>query len=121
MAARRALKFAKEIWVDQVILEGDSEILIKVLKSSSSSLSSYGHIAQDMQYLASCFSKMCFSHVRRYYNSITHSPVRRVVFSLHFLVWMENVGANTIIMEIIHKEKLNSTLNIIDVKKEILL
>ena len=30
-----------------------------------------------------------------------------------------NDGANTIIMEIIHKEKLNNTLNIIDVKKGI--
>ena len=75
MATRRAL----ETGFDQVILEGDSHILITALRNSSHSLSHFGHIVKDIQYLASCFSEIHYSHARRHYNTVVHSLVRRAI------------------------------------------
>lgn len=55
LAARRALEFVVEIGVDQVILKGDLEILIKALQKDSSSLAQYGHLVTYVQYLVSSF------------------------------------------------------------------
>ena len=65
-----------EIGVDLVILEGDSEFLINALESGCGSLAQFGHNANDVQY---------------HCNSVAHSLVRQVVFSLYLLVWMEDV------------------------------
>lgn len=88
LAARQALEFAMEIGVDWVILEGDSEFFINALESGCSFLAQFGHIANDVQYLASFFPALSVSHVRRHCNS--HSLERRVVFSPYLLVWMED-------------------------------
>ena len=79
MATRRALELALETGFDQVILEGDSHILITALRNSSHSLSHFGHIVKDIQYLASCFSEIHYSHARRHYNTVVHSLVRRAI------------------------------------------
>ena len=79
MAALRALKLALETGFHQIILEGDLQILISALENNSHSLSNFGHIVKDIQYLAFCFLKIHYSHVRRHCNIVTHSLVRRAV------------------------------------------
>lgn len=44
LAARKAICFAQELNFAQVICEGDSEIIIKVLNSNNFSSSSFRHI-----------------------------------------------------------------------------
>jgi len=48
LAARRALELALELGFDRIVLEGDSEILIKILKNNSSSLAPLGHTVNDI-------------------------------------------------------------------------
>ena len=79
MAARRALELALETRFQQIILEGDSQILLSALENNSHTLSNFGHLITDIHYLASCFSKIQYSHVRRHCNTVTHSLARRVV------------------------------------------
>ena len=88
LAARCALEFAIEIAVHRVILEGDSTILINELQSTNHSLAHFGHLAEDVKYLTSCFQKCMFSHVRKHCNKVAHSLARR---ALKHLVWMEDV------------------------------
>ena len=44
MAATRAIYFAQEIGLNSFILEGDSEAVIKFLRSDDDSFSPFGHI-----------------------------------------------------------------------------
>ena len=81
MAARRALKLALVTGFHQIILEGDSQILISALENSSHSVSNFGHIVKDIQYLASCFSKIHYSHVRRHCNTVAHSQTGKFFIS----------------------------------------
>ena len=43
LAARRAVKFAAELGLDQIVLEGDSKILINTLQHGCRSLAQFGH------------------------------------------------------------------------------
>ena len=91
MAARRALKLALEIGFQQITLEGDSQILISALVNNTHSLSGFGHILKDIQFLASCFSTINYSHVRRHCNTVAHSLARRAIYLSQMQVWMEDV------------------------------
>ena len=94
LAARRALKLALETRFQQITLEGDSQTLISALVNNTHSLSSFGHIMKDIQYLASCFSKINYSHVRRHCNTVAHSLARRAISLSQMQVWMEDVPSD---------------------------
>lgn len=65
-------------------------MLIKALRSDSTSLAQYGHLVNDVQSHASTFpTPVHFSHVRRQCNYIAHSLARRAIRSPLLLVWME--------------------------------
>ena len=63
LAARRAVEFALELGFENIVLEGDSEILIKILNSSNRSLAPFGHIINDINFLASRFACFSATHV----------------------------------------------------------
>ena len=65
IAYRKAISFALELGVEEVVFEGDSETIIKALNSDSSCLSTFGHIVEDARALALNFASFCFSHVKR--------------------------------------------------------
>ena len=91
LAARHAMELALEIGLNKGVLEGDSQILMNALTTKSHSLSQFGHIVNDIWYLASYFSFVSYSHVRRYCNTVAHSLARQAIFS-HFLqVSMDDV------------------------------
>ena len=81
LAARSAMELALELGFDNIIVEGDSEILIKVLQQQHRSLASFGNIANDIIFLASHFSCFNFTHVRRQCNQVTHSLARKAILS----------------------------------------
>ncbi|KAL0016655.1 hypothetical protein SO802_003724 [Lithocarpus litseifolius] len=96
MAARRALLLALETGFDRVILEGDSQVLITALQNNSYNLSHFGHLVKDIQYLASCFLEIHFSHVRRHCNTVAHALAKRANSISHYQVWMEDVPPDII-------------------------
>ena len=95
-AARRGLELALETGFGRVILEGDSKILITALEEHTHSLANFGHIAQDIQYLASHFSSVEYTHVHRQCNNVAHLLARRAVSYPQFQVWMEDVPLDII-------------------------
>ncbi|XP_075633885.1 uncharacterized protein LOC142606414 [Castanea sativa] len=91
LAARRALIFAKELGFDRVILEGDSEIAIRAMKSEDYSSAPFGHIILDIKALSSHFRSLVFHHTRRRGNKVTHSLARATCNFSPFCTWMEEV------------------------------
>ena len=63
LAARRAVEFALELGFENIILEGDSDVLIKLLNSCSRSLAPFGHIINDIMFLAARFTCFRATHV----------------------------------------------------------
>ena len=59
LAARWVVEFALELGFDSIFLEGDSEVLIKLLNSNSRSSAPFRHIKNDILYFASRIS--CFT------------------------------------------------------------
>ena len=75
-AAVRALRFAQELNFSSIILEGDFEVIIKVLCSEDESFVSYGHLISVAKVLTDAFSCVRFSHIQRQGNSIAHNLIR---------------------------------------------
>ena len=96
LAARRAAQFVVEIGLQNSVLEGDSELVFKVLTTDSSPRSSIGHIIKDILSIASSLRTHTFSHTRRHGNSVAHTIARRVRLFFHLLVWMEGVLHNAL-------------------------
>ncbi|XP_030969948.1 uncharacterized protein LOC115990241 [Quercus lobata] len=77
LAARRGLELVVETGFRNIVLESDSQILITTLREGSYSLSSFGHIVQDIKFIASYVSSINYTHVRRQCNALAHSLARR--------------------------------------------
>ena len=65
LVARRATEFALEIGIDQVIIEGDSEVIYKDLIDPGPSLALHGHLICDILQFANVFSLCTFNTVGR--------------------------------------------------------
>ena len=77
LATRRGLELAVETRFRNIVLESDSQILITALQRDSYSLTSFGHLVKDIQFLTSYLSSFNFTHVRRHCNALAHSLARR--------------------------------------------
>ena len=91
LASRWAMELALEIGLNKGVLEGDSLILMNALKTNSHSLAQFGHIIKDIQFLASQFSIISFSHVKRHCNTVAHLIARQTLSFSSLQVWMEDV------------------------------
>ena len=79
MAAWRATEFALEIGIEQVIIEGDSEVIYKDLIDPGPSLALHGHLIFDVLQLANAFSLVNFTHVCRIGNNVANNLARRAI------------------------------------------
>ncbi|KAL0012819.1 hypothetical protein SO802_007927 [Lithocarpus litseifolius] len=91
LTARGALCFAKDLGFNKIIVEGDSEVIIKALNNSGLPSSSLGLILKDIKVLSSSLGKVLFSHTRRQGNRVAHGLARMTCNFAHFLSWMEDV------------------------------
>ncbi|XP_030964662.1 uncharacterized protein LOC115985912 [Quercus lobata] len=95
MAARKALLFAKELGFEKVVVEGDSEVVIKAIKEKSLLSSGWDHLLKDIHALSLSFSCISFLHVKRLGNRVAHSLARRS-FCNPLLVWMEELPPDSV-------------------------
>ena len=91
IAATKALRFANDLGLPSIMLEGDSKITIDALASENSSLTEYGHLVDEAKELAKYFTYIEFSHVLRQKNSTTHNIARHARHVSEYSVWMEDV------------------------------
>ena len=62
VAAARALEFGNEIGISEVVLEGDSELIIESLKAGGNTIASMEPLIQDAIVFSSFFTKLLYSH-----------------------------------------------------------
>ena len=91
IAFRRAISFAMEIGVEEVVFEGDSETIIKALNSDSSCLSSFCHIVEDIRALALNFASCCFSHVKGQGNAVVDKLAKLAKYSPCPRCWSDGI------------------------------
>ena len=95
LTASKVLQCAADLSSNDVILEGDSEIIINVLNEVPHSLASFGLPIQGVKCFANLFHCIRFSHVCREGNSVAHNLARHARHVIGFQVWMEDVLSHT--------------------------
>ena len=91
LAARNAICLARDLQFSRVIVEGDSEVVIKALNCPTVPSSSIGHIIRDIKFISAAFNDIRFCHTRRQGNKVAHSLARRACKFSPYNVWMEDV------------------------------
>ncbi|XP_075675266.1 uncharacterized protein LOC142644567 [Castanea sativa] len=91
IAATRALEFAREIGITDVILEGDSWLVHHALTSSEQSLSPFGLLVEDVKLFSTRFHTLLYSHTKREVNKVAHGLARHAIYVSDYVVWMEYV------------------------------
>nr|POF12444.1 putative ribonuclease h protein [Quercus suber] len=76
LAARSALSLAKDLCLNKVQLESDSEVIVNALSKGGMDSSSFGHVVKDISLLSSAFQCLSFSHTRRLGNKLAHCLAR---------------------------------------------
>ena len=91
LAASKALQFASEIGIREAVLEGDSQVLMPRLINDTEVMSYNALLIEDVQRCSRSFNQLCYSHVKRECNKITHSLARYVVHIPDFIMWIEDI------------------------------
>ena len=91
LAACNAFCLARELQFDQVIVEGDSELVIKTLNSEDYSFTSFGHIIRDIKIASSAFRYLVFCHTNRQGKKVVHRLARLACNFSPFNVRMKDV------------------------------
>ena len=89
LATRRVAKFAVELGLSSSILEGDSEVVYRVLQTSDWHHSSIEIVKYTVS-IASSLRTFSFSHTRQQSNNAAHALAKRAIVSFPLLVWMEH-------------------------------
>ena len=70
IACRKAIPFAIQLGLANVVFEGDSETITSAINLGSPCYSSFGHILDDVKTLALNFVSATFVHVKRQGNVV---------------------------------------------------
>ena len=91
MATARAIYVAQEISLNSFILEGDSEAVIKCLRSDDDSFYPFSHILAAAKATTETNCCISFSHILRLGNFVAHNLAKHARYVGGFSVWMEDV------------------------------
>ena len=91
LAARRAVRFATELCVFQMIIEGDFSRVISALKGFGHCRTLFGHIIDESKRIGGTLRSCLFQHVRREGNRLAHCLAKNAVLSTDTDVWVESL------------------------------
>ena len=91
MAARRAVRFAVELCVFRVIIEGDGSQVIVALKGFGCCHTLFGHIIDESKWIGGTLRSCLFQHVRREGNRLAHCLTKNAVLPADTDVWVESL------------------------------
>ena len=90
LAAKRAVRFATELCLFQVIIEGDCSRVIAALKSFGRCHILFGHIIDETKQIGGTVRSCLFQHVRQG-NKLAHCLAKKAVLSADTDVWVESL------------------------------
>ena len=73
LAAEKATSFALDLGLTSIIVEGDSEVIVKTLKCEDASFATFGRLISSTKFSMDAFNSISFSHTRRLYKFVTHN------------------------------------------------
>ena len=91
LAARRAVIFARELSLFNIIVEGDCLHVIQALQRPNPCNLLFGHIIDETKRMGQLLRGCRFQHVRREGNSLAHSLARKAVLTADTEVWVEDL------------------------------
>ena len=96
LAAYKAVGFARELGLSQVVLEGDSSIVMSTLNSSYPGLAPFGLLVQGTLNVATGFSKLSYSHTKKEGNSVAHNLAQLAANIPNCVIWMEDGSSDVL-------------------------
>ncbi|XP_050278388.1 uncharacterized protein LOC126719932 [Quercus robur] len=91
LAARRAVIFAMEMSLFDIIVEGDYLTVIQALLRVGPCPLLFGHIIDETKRLGGVLRSCILQHVRRDGNRLAHSLAKKAVLSADLEVWVEDL------------------------------
>ena len=91
LAARRAVIFARELSLFNIIVEGDCLHVIQALQRPNPCNLLFGHIIDETKRMGQLLRGCRFQHVRREGNSLAHSLAKKAVLTADVEVWVEDL------------------------------
>ena len=89
LACRRAVQFAVEIGLHEVVFEGAAAVVINTISQGSANQSLYGHIVDDILAQVSLLSSSYFCFVPRLCNKVADALAKRAKVGPDLQVWLE--------------------------------
>ena len=90
LACQRAVQFAVEIGLHEVVFEGDAAVIINVIAQGLANQSLYGHIVDDILAQASLLSFSVFWFIPQLCNTIVDALAKRAKVGPDLQVWLED-------------------------------
>ena len=94
LGCRKAISFSIELGPQDVVFEGDSEIIYKHLVSDSTCTTAFSHIIEDSRRLATRLRSVSFSHVRRKGNTVADKLAKLAKFLYEPQIWLEDIHSD---------------------------
>ena len=91
LATNKALEFAQEMDKTDVVLEGDSLLVMAALNSKNPGLDPYGLMIQDSLSLSLTFPKLSYCHIKREGNTVAHNLAQLAINLPNCVIRMEDV------------------------------
>ncbi|XP_030967242.1 uncharacterized protein LOC115987783 [Quercus lobata] len=96
LACRRAILFTLEIGLQDVVFEGDSEVIINHLKADQPCLTAFGHIIEEARALSAKLREASYSHTRRKGNKVADKLAKLAKNLYEPQVWMEDIHSSAL-------------------------
>lgn len=106
LACRRAFILARELNVQKVILEADSQSAVSKIRNEQRDFSVYGQLVQDVKGLLSSFLESRVAWVRRSANKVAHVLAREGCTKSLYKTWL-HVSPECVSSEIASDGALN--------------
>ena len=99
LACRKVVSFAIDLDLQDIVFEGDSEVIFKHLSSDQPSMAAFGHIVEDAS-LAATLRSFSFSHIKRKGNMVADKLAKLAKLLYEPKIWLEDIHSDAAIFVI---------------------
>ena len=96
LACRKAILFALKFGLQDVVFEGDSEVIINHLKAKQPCLIAFGHIIKEAWTLSARLRQASYLHTRCKGNKVADKLAKLAKNLYEPQVWMEDIHSNAL-------------------------
>ena len=94
--SRKAVSFAIDLDLREVVFEGDSEVIFKHLSSDQPSIAAFGHIVEDARSLAAMLGRFSYSHLKHKGNMVADKLTKQAKFLYEPKIWLEDIHSDPV-------------------------